>query len=188
MEDDLSRPAWFLDHLFEEFDKWYSQVDEVKHDPASLTKERIDEIAHALRGNFHVSESVTVRMQNRAAAEAAALAEQKFVLELVANNQHIFLEGPAGSGKSHPLVSNTKRQNKAGRRTLMLCWNVLMAAELKTEIGTHTKIDVFDVNALLLNLAELTENPECATHVWYTEELPRLALAALFARPARGGL
>ena len=185
-KDDLSKPAWLLEHLFTEFDNWYSQVDAVEHEPAGFTVERAEEIANALLGNFHVSESVADRLQERMAAESALLAEQEFVLELTERNPHIYFDGPAGTGKSHLIAEAARRSNRAGKRTLVTCWNVLMAGELEAALGLLPNIDALNVNALLLQVAGLTENPADAQHEWFTETLPQRALEALQKDPSKG--
>lgn len=177
--DDLGKPAWLLDHLFDEFDAWYSQVESVEHDPATLTAERVNEIAHALLGNFHVSESVADRMSERQAAESALLAEQELVLELLEHNPHVYLDGPAGTGKSHLITQSARRHHRAGLRTLVTCWNLLMAEELRAQVGSLQNVDVFDINALMLRMIGLEANPRGAGDDWFFDELPTRAAASL---------
>lgn len=180
-KDDLKNPAWLLDHLFNEYDAWYSQITEVEHDPSVFTPERAEEIAHALLGNFHISESTADRLQERQLAEATLLAEQELVLELLEHNEHIYLDGPAGTGKSHLIVQAAKRNNRAGIRTLVACWNLLMAEQLASQVGELKNVTALDLNALMLSIVGLAENPEGATQEWYTKTLPLQALEAIKA-------
>ncbi len=182
--DDLSKPTWLLDHLFEEYDAWYSKVDGVEHDPQAFTSERVEETKHALLGNFHVSESVSDRMRERQVAEATVLAEQEVILELVERNTHVYLDGPAGTGKSHLIVQAARRNNRAGLRTLVTCWNLLMAGEFEAQVGELPNVDALSLNGLMLGAAGLDANPDRAEHTWYTETLPRRALDGLKCRPA----
>lgn len=186
-KDDLAKPAWLLDHLFDEYDAWYSQIDEVAHDPAAFTVERVHEIAHALLGNFHVSESVADRMRERQLAEATLLAEQELILELTERNPHVYLDGPAGTGKSHLIVQAGKRNHRAGVRTLVACWNLMMAEELREQLGELSNVDVYDLNALMLRIVGLDANPDDASQSWYVEELPKRATEALLADDDRRG-
>jgi len=185
--EDLEKPAWLLNHLFDEYDAWYSQVDEVEHNPVAFTAERAEEVAHALLGNFEVSESVADRMRERQVAEATLLAEQEIVLELTERNPHIYLDGPAGTGKSHLIVQAAKRHNRAGTRTLVTCWNLLMAAELGDQLGELSNVTMFDLNSLMLRMVGLDENPADAEQTWYEYDLPLRALEALAERPELGG-
>lgn len=178
-KNDLSKPAWLLNHLFDEYDKWYSQVDGVSHDPEAFTAERVNEITHALLGNFHVSEAVADRLHERQLAEATLLAEQELVLELLDRNNHLYLDGPAGTGKSHLIIKAARNNHRAGLRTLVTCWNLLMADEIESQVGSLSNIDALDINTLMLKTAQLTENPEGSGQEWYTEQLPQLALTAL---------
>lgn len=181
--DDLAKPARMLEHVFDEYDKWYRSVEGVDHDPQAFTAERADEIRHALLGNFHVSGSVADRLRERQLAETALLAEQELVLEIVARNPRVYLDGPAGTGKSHLIAKAAKRAHRKGKRTLVTCWNVLMAEQLAKEIGALSNVDAVSLGDLMLELAGLDAHPEGAGHEWYTQTLPVLALTALERDP-----
>ncbi|WP_223170460.1 hypothetical protein [Microbacterium sp. NIBRBAC000506063] len=61
-----------------------------------------------------------------------------------------------------------------------------MADELRDTLRTNRDVVVADLNTLMLKIAGLDENPSDAGRQWYTEELPRLAIAALAEDPSRG--
>lgn len=181
--DDLAKPARMLEHVFTEHDKWYRTVEGVDHDPLAFTAERAEEIQHALLGNFHVSESVADRLRERQLAESALLAEQELVLEIVDRSPHVYLDGPAGTGKSHLFAKAARQANRKGKRTLVTCWNLLMAEELAREVGLLPHVDVISLGQLMRELAGLETDPDGADHEWYTRTLPGLALAALQKTP-----
>lgn len=185
-KDDLAKPARMLDHVFSEHDRWFSGIEQVEHEPTAFDQDRLDTIMHTLLGNFHVSESVQDRRVERQAAEAALLAEQEVVLELTANNPRVYLEGPAGTGKSHLIAKAARRANRVGERTLVTCWNLLMAHELEAQVGGLSNVEVADVNTVMLRLVGLDANPVEASHDWFTRELPELAVKALTEKPHLG--
>src|SRR5690606_32166258 len=104
-------------HLLDEHDAWYSQVDGVEHDPSVMTSEHAEEIAAALLGDFSGGRSLADRKLERLDDERRLLGEQKAVLDMVAGNDHIYFDGPAGTGKSY-LITQLAKCWRGGHRTL----------------------------------------------------------------------
>lgn len=182
---DLQRPVQAITHLLDEHDDWYSAVDDVEHDPVVMTAKHVEEIARALLGDFAGGRSLADRKLERLDDENRLLKEQRVVLEMIEGNDHVYFDGPAGTGKSYLLAQLAKRW-RSGHRTLVTCWNLLMAEELRDVLGAQQDIVVDDMNSIMLRLAGLDANPDDASHAWYTEELPALALDAIRTNPARG--
>lgn len=113
------------------------------------------------------------------------LKEQKHVLDMIERNDHIYFDGPAGTGKSY-LIAQLAKRWYSDHRTLVTCRNLLMADELRDLVGAKPGMVVDDLNSLMLRLAGPERNPVYATRAWYTEELPALALAAVHADPSIG--
>ncbi len=97
-----------------------------------------------------------------------------------------WLEAHDVPGKSYLITESELRLNREGRKTLVTCWNVLMAEELQQFVGGLPNVDVADLNALMLSLVGMPTNPEGATHDGYTRELPEKALAVLREKPYLG--
>ncbi|REJ05131.1 hypothetical protein DY023_11175 [Microbacterium bovistercoris] len=182
---DLQHPTSAIRHVLDEHDAWYSAVDDVEHDPSVMTPEHVEEIAATLLGDFVGGRTAADRKLERLDEEHRLLKEQRTVLDMVEGNDHIYFDGPAGTGKSYLLTQLAKRW-RPGHRTLVTCWNLLMADDLRDALRAQREIVVDDLNTLMLRLARLDENPADATQQWYTEELPALALAALREDPSRG--
>lgn len=183
---DLQHPAKAIAHVLDEHDAWYSGVEGVEHDPSLMTPEHVDAIATTLIGDFAGGRSLADRKLERLDDERQLLKEQRVVLEMIERNAHVYFDGPAGTGKSYLLAQLAKRWNQSGR-TLVTCWNLLMAEEMRDMLRTHRDVQVDDLNAIMLRLAGLDTNPENASQSWYVEELPALALEALREDPSRGG-
>lgn len=183
---DLQHPVKAITHVLDEHDSWYSRVERVEHDPAVMTAEHVEDIASALLGDFSGGRSLADRKLERMDDERRLLHEQKAVLDMIERNDHVYFDGPAGTGKSYLIAQLAKRWRNE-HRTLVTCWNVLMADELREMLRGQREVVVGDLNSLMLRLAGLEENPADADREWYTAELPSLALAAVRADPAIGG-
>ncbi len=183
---DLQHPTKAIRHLLNEYDAWYSTIDGAQHDPSTMTTEHVEEIAAALIGDFAGGRSLADRKLERLDDERRLLKQQRVVLDMVERNDHVYFDGPAGTGKSY-LVTQLAKRWKGSHRTLVTCWNLLMADELRDGFRTNRDVHVDDLNSLMLRLASLDANPDGAGQSWYTEELPTLALAALRADPSLGG-
>lgn len=182
---DLQHPIKALGHLLDEHDLWYSAIEGVEHDPAVMTAEHTEAIASALLGDFAGGRTLADRKLERLDDERHVLKSQARVLDMIERNDHIYLDGPAGTGKSY-LIAQLAKRWRAGHRTLVVCWNVLMADELRDMLRTQRDVVVADLNSLMLRLAGLDENPADAGREWYSEELPALARVAVQADPSIG--
>lgn len=185
--DDLSRPAWLIEKTLAEYNRWYSSVDEVANDPAALAVERVELVADVLVSDFVAKQTPEERAHERRVTEMKLLGSQEVVLELTDTNDHVYFEGPAGTGKSYLIAQSARRLNREGRKTLVACWNVLMADELQRFVGGLPNVDVADLNSLMLRLIGMPANPADAPHKWYTRELPERAIAVLRDKPHLGG-
>lgn len=183
---DLQHPVKAIQHVLDEHDAWYSSVDGVEHDPSVMTPEHVEEIAAALVGDFAGGRTLADRKLERLDDESKLLKDQRLILDMIEHNDHIYFDGPAGTGKSYLLTQLAKRW-RADHRTLVVCWNLLMADELRDSLRGQREIHVDDLNTLMLRLAGLDANPADAARSWYSEELPALALAALRKNPSLGG-
>lgn len=182
---DLQHPVKMIDNLLDEHDAWYSQNDAVEHDPSVMTPDHTEEIAAALLGDFAGGRSLADRKLERLDDERRLLKEQARVLEMIERNDHVYFDGPAGTGKSYLLAQLAKRWSN-DHRTLVTCWNMLMADELRDMLRGRPGVVIDDLNSLMLRLADLEENPVDADTDWYWDELPELALAAVRANPSIG--
>ena len=185
--DDLSKPARLIEKTLAEYNRWYSAVDEVTNDPAALTAERVGLVTDALVSDFVAKQTPEERAHERRVTEMKLLGSQEVVLELIDTNEHVYFEGPAGTGKSYLISQSARRLNREGRKTLVTCWNVLMADDLQRFVGGLPNVDVADLNSLMLRLVGMPANPPDAPHDWYVRELPERAIAILRDKPHLGG-
>lgn len=185
LHDDLAKPARLIDKVFAEYVTHFSQVPEVKVNAASLTVERAAAIADALVSDFGAHRTKADDKRDRLIDESHLIEEQLFALELVETNEHVYFDGPAGTGKSILLATAARRLAKQGKRTFVACWNILMADELR-DMVSRPDVEVADLNSFMLQVCGLTSNPADAANDWYQRELPELALDQLKTRPHLG--
>ncbi len=186
--DELSDPGALVEKVLAEHCAWFGESENIDVEPASLTAAHATAVADALLSSFTATASASDRRRARLIDERVLLEDQELVLELLETNRHLYFDGPAGCGKSWLVAVAARRAARAGRRTLLTCWNLLMAQSLRDLVGESTfDIEVADLNAVMLRVCELEANPDGATDHWYRHELPELTLAALREHPERGG-
>lgn len=186
--DDLHNPAAVIEKVLDEHHAWFGEASRVASQPASVTSARIDSIVGALTRDFDVALDEKDALRESAARESAVLAEQRFALELVESNRAVYFDGPAGTGKSYLIAQAAIDSIKRGERTLLTCWNVIMADRLRAAAKVvHGPLAVGDLGTIMLRAAGLDSHPEDAPDSWYQGDLPRLALAGLAEHPERGG-
>ena len=154
-----------------------------------MTAEHVAEISATLLADFTAGRTKADDRRDRGIREARPLAEQRFALELLQTNPYIYFEGPAGTGKSFLLVEAAVRfARDLHMPTLLTCWNVLMAEELRRMVrGRSQLVDVDDLNTVMLRLCGLPANPADADDTWHRETLPQRALTAVREHPDLAG-
>jgi hypothetical protein len=184
-QEDLDKPARLIEKVLDEHAAWFGEVDEVALDPVGMTVEHVAEISAALLADFTAGRSKADDRRDRGIREARLLTEQRFALELLQTNPHLYFDGPAGTGKSFLLVEAAVRfARDLHMPTLLTCWNVLMAEELRSMVrGRSRLVDVDDLGTVMLRLCGLAVNPADADDTWYRETLPQRALAAVREHP-----
>jgi hypothetical protein len=113
-----------------------------------------------------------------------ALAEQLERVSMVLSLPRVMLEGLAGTGKTHIATHTARMAQEAGKSTLFLCFNALLANDLKTRLADCPLVRVSSLHALMLEIAEASVPPE-ADHHWWSKELPNLAMKNIDAAQKR---
>jgi hypothetical protein len=172
----------------DEYIKYRSRSEIIRLEPASFTSVIVDKIADAFFANFDVKVDPADLAKERATERSSLLAEQSKILGALEDNPHIYIEGSAGAGKSFLITEAATRSKTAGKRTLVTCWNMMMAEELRRMLRSSSDINfiVQDINSLMLSFAGLAENPVDADSQWYEHSLPKAALKGLDRRPFLG--
>jgi hypothetical protein len=187
-KQDLTTPVKAVEHVMDSFLRHYSTSGTITLEPEKFTREVAERVSSAFFADFTASEDPQDRTKERADERRQLLTDQFKILDAIEDNQHIYLEGAAGSGKSFLISEAAMRSRRANKRTLVTCWNVLMAEELSRQMPHSSDLNfiVKDINSLMLEFAGLKENPKDSGSDWYENELPSLALAGLKRKPFLG--
>ena len=183
LSEDLQDPVRIIEKVLDEYINSH-----VNRRDLTLAPELFDESAAALAASalindFKLFRTADDRYTERTIALRKILDEQTAILDAFEDNAHVYLDGAAGTGKSFILMEAARRLSKRGLKTLVACWNVMMAEELQRELGNRPNLDVFDLNTLMLQIYGLQGNPKVATSEWYESTLPSRAVDALLKRP-----
>jgi hypothetical protein len=177
--DDVAQPVALLERVMSNHMRDYGDAGDLSLDPAAFTVERARMLADKLVGSFTATQTPEDRQRDRRVLERERLDEQITYLDLVDTNEHIYFDGSAGTGKSFLLVEAALRLAKSGKRTLVTCWNYMMAEELGLR-AVHPNIVVKDLNTVMLEITG-QRNPRNAGSKWFREDLPKMALRYLDA-------
>lgn len=186
LKDDLSKTAETIEKVLDNYIETHKDREQMELDPAAFDDEAAKAVSRALINDFKTLTTPEGRYADRANAAREALEEQKAILDLVETNDHLYLDGAAGTGKSYLLMDLAMKSAKAGKRSLLVCWNVMMAEELKRLMGPRENLDVYDFNSMMLEICGLQRNKKNASSDWYDNELPTKALEVLDAKPHWG--
>lgn len=144
--------------------------------PDSHATERIAEL---LRPTFEVASTPGDRRQIRNGELAKFVSEQFRALDMVADNDAVLIMGQAGTGKTFLAIEAARREIAQGRTGRLICFNRLLAAELKREVGGLAGLHVSTFHSEMLRLAGFTNVPENFSGQFWDSELPELALEGL---------
>jgi thymidine kinase len=148
-------------------------------DPALSKK-----IKQAILSNFQLLPSLSRTLETEGEVLVKLTAEQTRVVESVAGNNRVGIEGVAGSGKTLLALHQARRWAEEGKRTLMLCYNRYLAEELQNRVKEgnltirHFHGWAIEVCKRTRTAYSLPTEPE-QKQVFWNKELPELAAEAL---------
>jgi hypothetical protein len=105
--------------------------------------------------------------------------------DAISSNPYIYIQGPAGTGKSLLLKHAAESFAAEGRKVLVTCSGQMAADELRLHFEYHPSVDVYYMPDLFLSVAQLKTHKN--TTDWYKEELPTKAKSALMYNPHLAG-
>lgn len=114
-----------------------------------LTKEEISRISDYLRGEFIILES-TMSFCDRTIQIINSISEEQLKsLEYIVAFRSVFINGLPGTGKTLLAKKIARSRAAAGERVLFLCYNRMLATDLKLELGMREKnITVMTIDSL----------------------------------------
>ena len=152
------------------FEYWESR----QHKEASkLPPAVIKELVNYFRGEFSYIPSLADRLDSIEKRLVRLTAEQAQVLEALALNEHLLVEGNAGTGKTLLAVDFAIKQANQGKQVLYLTFNKNLSNHILSQIGACKNLKVINLHALFgeyatVDVKHMKENPQA----YFTEILP----------------
>jgi len=123
-----------------------------------MTVAEVEEVINFLRPNFEFCLSEKQIRQNRQAELIHFIVEQYQAIDLCSQMKRVVFNGPAGTGKTLLAQEIAKRRNLRGDKVLLLCFNRLLADEVKSNLNLNgVVVSTFDSLALELANSESSE-------------------------------
>ena len=111
----------------------YSQIECARlsgHKPAVMSSEQVAQLVQFLRGNFEKIPALNVTLDGNEQQMIRLAAQQYTILDGLAKNPRMVIEGSAGTGKTLLAMECARRHAAQGRRVLFVCFNRLLADHL----------------------------------------------------------
>lgn len=155
-----------------------------------LNKVEVADLTKYLRGDFETVATLRDSTEESEREIARLTVEQTRFLDATADNPRILLSGAAGTGKTVLAAEMFKRNRDAGLRTLLLCYNNLLVAQLKALLkcrpGDECSIETlhhFMRTHIGMTAEQIEGSPDKAR--LFSEEFPDKFLATIRSKPLK---
>jgi hypothetical protein len=171
--DDLDRLA---ERIPEALDAWRRGA------RVPLGRPELDAIQESLSPMLHLTPVLWRTLDDQEARLKRLTDEQERLLDLLSTLERAAIQGVAGSGKTILALSQAQRFARAGKRTLLVCYNLPLAEWLRGQIPEkyRGRIDVQTFHGLCSKMCKLAGVPFPTTdrRDFWTYEAPELLEAA----------
>lgn len=152
--------------------------------------DQIRELVSLLRSDFDYALSPKTVLDLTERQIARFTQEQIDALDLVDENDRILFKGSAGTGKTFLAIEAARRSALSGQRTLVVCYNRLLAAWLRAATRDFiapapTRVEVATLHSLMLRAAGTAPPAHPDPEFWLTDLPARAINSLLHQRPAR---
>lgn len=175
------------DYLNRIFDYWEERQ---HYPPSKLPPAVIAETVRFLRGEFSFLPSLDSRLENVERRLLRLTAEQVRVMDGLGSNDHLLIEGNAGTGKTFLAADFAQKKAEEGERVLCLAFNKNLSNHLSEQIGTRENLKVINLHALFgeilpIDIDAMQKDP----NTYFSEVFPELILDHLqgMDEPCRAG-
>ncbi len=145
--------------------------------------QKLEAIAKALRPEIVIEKTAEMRVAEIAGWAKSAVEQQLDIVEAIRGlTKPFLLQGIAGTGKTHIAIHEAKQAHMRGERTLLTCYNSLLAEYLKSELSGYARVEVKHFHKFMTDLVG-TENIPEDDRAWWSETLPKLAIEKLVELP-----
>jgi len=165
-----TRTSNITDYINGVFDYWTTRQ---HREPSKLSKADVKEIVDFFRGDFSFIPTLRDRLDNVEKRLVRLTNEQSQIMYALGMNQHLLIEGNAGTGKTLLAMNFAQQRAEKGDKVLYLTFNKNLAKNINSQIEQNDNLKVINIHALFgeyvpVNIAKMTADPR----KYFGEELP----------------
>lgn len=154
------------------FDYWQARQ---HREPSKLSPSDIREIVQFLRADFCFIPSLNDRLDQVEKHLVRLTAQQAQLMEALGMNDHLLVEGGAGTGKTLLAVEYARKQVEQGRKVLYLTYNKNLAHHVTHALPETDLLKVVNIHALFgeyvpVDVSAMHEDPQR----YFAETLPEM--------------
>lgn len=154
------------------FDYWQGRQ---HREPEKLSPSDIEKLVGFLRGEFTFIPSLGSRLENVEKQLLRLTSEQARIMEALSLNDHLLINGGAGTGKTLLAADFAVRQASRGKHVLFLTYNKNLANNVKCQIVEQECLKIINIHALFgeyvtVDVDKVREN----AGRYFSEELPEV--------------
>ena len=106
------------------------------------------EITNSLRHDFTYVETLSTRLKKAEKQIIRLTNQQAKLIDALKNNDHILVNGMAGSGKTVLAEEYAKKEAGKGNKVLFIAYNKNLVRNVKQHFAGYENVDVFNIHAL----------------------------------------
>lgn len=114
----------------------------------------------------------------------AAIEQQKSLFAMFSSIRAVAVPGLAGTGKTYLAIAEAQNSHLRGEPALFLCYNKLLAADLKKRLIEYPYVRVATIHSLMSEIVGEDYENERAPEYW-TSQLPKAAVEKLLSADER---
>lgn len=169
----------------------YSQAEIARitgHAPGVMSAKEVDDLVQFLRGDFEKIPALNLTLDDHEQQMIQLAARQYAVLDRLAKNRRMVIEGSAGTGKTLLAMECARRHAAQGRRVLFVCYSRLLADHLNAYAARNGIVQGISIDTLhghclsVINEARLPSPAGITPREFYQDVVPQqipLAIAGL---------
>lgn len=155
-------------------------------EPSKLSPADIKEIVKYLRGDFCFLPSLSARLDEVEEKLVRLTKEQAGIMDALSQNDHLLIEGNAGTGKTLLAVDFSRKQAAKGKKVLYLTYNKNLAHNVAKQLEETDNLKIINIHALFgeiveVDVKQMMENPQ----TYFAEILPEEVCDYLANQPKK---
>ena len=150
------------EYMNQVFDYWQQRQ---HREPSKLSPSDIREVVQFLRADFCFIPSLNDRLEQVEQKLVRLTKEQAQLMQALGMNDHLIVEGGAGTGKTLLAAEFARRQLEQGTRVLYLTYNKKLAHHVMRSLPETDQLKVVNIHALFgeyvpVDVEELQKDPQ----------------------------